>query len=158
MKQMTIFDIIEEPNKEPLCGYLKEEEYNLIGRQLSFQELKNMIGKKCIVTAHTESHKWYKVIKIVDYFIDCDKVYKQVRDLPENDIGYGDRVNDYIHDVVGIKECMDCYEVEYICDRVAYTDKEKTKEANSWVSEMYCSNGRFEPITTSSTTFYELAI
>lgn len=155
MKQITIFDILEPDTKEVPCGYI--DDLSLIGRELRFSELKDMIGKKCIVTNHTESQKCYKVVKIIAYFVDCDKVYKQVRELPENDIGYGDKVNDYIHDVVGIKECMDCYEVDYICDRVAFTDKENGKEANCWVSEMYCSNGRFEPLYGKlGDTFYEL--
>lgn len=157
-KQITIFDIIEEPKKEIPCGYLEEDQYHLIGRELSFLELKDMIGKKVICTAHTESHKWYKVYKVVDYFIDSDKVYKMVRKLPENALKYPDKVNDYIHDVCGQKEAMDCYELDYICDRVALSDDNRKNQANAWVSEMYCRNGRHDPINGFADTFYELNI
>lgn len=51
---------------------------------------------------------------------------------------------------------MDCYEVAYICDRVGFTDKDKSDKSNGWVSEMYCNNGRHEPATERSETFYEL--
>lgn len=157
MYQMTIFDIIKRTVKDIPCGYIKEEdETALVGRELSFTELKNMIGKKCIVSATTESRRWYKVIKIIDYFEGCDKIYKQVRELPENDIGYGERVNDFIHDVVGIKDCMDCYEVDYVCDRVAYTNKDNSKKAEGWVSESWCSGGRFKPLDGPTEGFFEL--
>lgn len=158
MKQLTIFDFLPAKQEIP-CGYIEEhDEISLIGRELRFTELKDMIGEKCIVSVTTESRRWYKVIKIVDYWENHDKIYKQVRDLPENDIGYPERVNDYIHDVCGIKECMDCYEIDYICDRIAYTDKENGKEAKGWVSESWCSNGRFEPLSETTETFYEINI
>lgn len=158
MKQMTIFDIIEGPKKEIPCGYLEEDQYHLIGRELSFSELKDMIGKKVICTAHTENHKWYKVYKVIDYFVDSDKVYKRVRELPENTLKYSDKVNDYIHDVCGQKEAMDCYEIDYTCDRVALSDDNRKNQANAWVSEMYCRNGRHDPINGFAETFYELNI
>ena len=155
MKQMTIFDIIEKPKKEPPCGYI--DDLLLVGRELRFQELKNMIGKKVVCSVSTESHTWYKVYKVIDYFEEHDKFYKQVRKLPENSIGYGQIVNDYIHDVVGIKECMDCYELSFICDRVVLSDSNLNDKANAWVSEAYCSNGRFKANTFDyPETFYEL--
>ncbi len=143
MQQLTIFDFLPA-KKEIHCGYIKEEDENsLIGRELRFTELKNMIGEKCIVSVTTQSRRWYKVIKIVDYWENHDKIYKQVRDLP---------------DVCGIKECMDCYEIDYICDLIAYTDKENGKEAKGWVSESWCSNGRFNPVSGTTETFYEINI
>lgn len=158
MKQMSIFDIIPETTRNIPCGYLEEDQYHLIGRELSFPELKDMIGKKVICTVHTESNTWYKVYKVVDYFVDSDKVYKQVRELPEGCLHYGDYVNDYIHDVCGQKEAMDCYEIDYTCDRVALSDDNRKNQANAWVSEMYCKNGRFDPVDGYADTFYELNV
>jgi len=154
MKQITIFDIIQ--TGETPCGYLKEEQYYLIGRELDFQELKNLIGKKVICTSPTQSKTWYRVYKVIDYFENNDKFYHQVEKLPENNIQYSAIVNDYIHDVVGVKECMDCYELSFTCDRVALTDKDRSDSANAWVSEAYCSNGRFEPVSIYPETFFEL--
>ena len=156
MKQLTIFDIIQTPVKEIPCGYINEEQYHIIGRELSFLELKNMIGKKCIVSSSTQSLTGYRVIRITEYFENCDKVYKKVRELPQHCLKYADQVNGYIHDVVGQKEAMECYEEEYICDRVGYSDSDRSKSSNSWVSEMYCRNGRHEPIGGFAETFYEL--
>ena len=154
MKQITIFDIIPETTRYIPCGYI--DDMALIGPELRFNELKNMVGKKCIICSSRQSGRDYAVIRIIKYFENSDKVYKRVRDLPDNQIGYGEFVNDYIHDVVGIKECMNSYEIAYICDRVAFTRKENNKEADNWLSEMYCSNGRYNPINEYANTFYEL--
>ena len=169
MNQMSIFDLIEVPVsqdsiKDIPLGYLKDgEEKQFVGRELRFQELKDLIGKKCIVSNSTYSYPdfkisntWYKVIKITQYFEGCDKVYRKVKPIPEGCIQYGEFVNDYIHDNVGQEEAMDCYEVAYICDRVGFTDKDKSDKSNGWVSEMYCNNGRHEPATERPETFYEL--
>lgn len=156
MQQISIFDLIEITHKDIPCGYIKEEDESiLVGRELRFSELKDMIGKKCLVSATTESRRWYKVVKILTYKEDCDKIYKQVRELPENDIGYGEYVNEFIHDVVGIKECMDCYEVDYTCDRVGFANNDKRKEPDGWVSESWCSGGRFKTYGTTE-AFFEL--
>ena len=157
MKQISIFDILKDPVKEPPCGYLKEDQYYLIGKEIAFTQLKDLIGKKVINSVTTESNRWFKVYKVIDYFEEHDKFYKQVRKLPENPIGYGEIVNDYIHDVVGIKECMDCYDLDFICDRVALSDSNLSNKANAWISEAYCSNGRFNcDLMPYPETFYEL--
>lgn len=129
MKQITIFDVLEsiEGKKTDVpCGYI--DDLLLIGRELKFQELKNMIGKKCILTYATESHTWYKVIRITEYFENSDKVFRKVRDIPEGHLQYEDCINEYIHDVVGDKESMDCYEIDHICDRVGFVDQDKLKK------------------------------
>lgn len=161
MKQITIFDVLEsiEGKKTDVpCGYI--DDLSLIGRELKFQELKDMIGKKCILTYATESHTWYKVIRITEYFENSDKVFRQVRDIPEGHLQYGDCINEYIHDVVGDKESMDCYEIDHICDRVGFVDQDKLKKSNSWLSEMYCSGGRWDPPSylLFSEHFYELVL
>ena len=155
MEQLSIFDIIEPIPSDIPCGYI--EDLRIIGRQLRFVELKDMIGKKCVMLTNSCYPGGYKVVRITEYFVDSDKVYKRIRPLPENAMRYADRVNDYIHDIVGQKEAMDCYELDYICDRIGYSDNERYKNSNSWVSEMYCLGGRFEPLETSIiSTFYEL--
>ena len=157
MYQMTIFDIIEGPKKEIPCGYIKEEDETiLVGRELRFNELQRMIGKKVILCSPRQSAVDYKVIRITDYWSDCDKVYKMVRSIPEGCLHYSDRVNDYIHDVCGQKEAMDCYELDYICDRVGFVDKDKNNKSDHFLSEMYCKNGRFDPMDEYADTFYEL--
>lgn len=156
MKQMTIFDIIPETTRNIPCGYT--DDMSLIGRELRFDELKNLIGKKCIICSPRQSAIDYMVIKITDYWVDCDKVYKQVRELPEGCLHYGDRVNDYIHDVCGQKEAMDCYELDYICDRVGFVDKDKNSQSDHFISEMYCRNGRYDPKDKYADTFYELNV
>ena len=53
MKQMTIFDIIPENTRNIPCGYT--DDMSLIGRELRFDELKNLIGKKCIICSPRQS-------------------------------------------------------------------------------------------------------
>lgn len=156
MKQITIFDIIPDEKKEVPCGYT--EDLSLIGRELRFNELQGMIGKKVVICSPRQSAVDYKVIRITDYWVDHDKVYKMVRPIPEGCLSYSDRVNDYIHDVCGQKEAMDCYELDYICDRVGFVDKDKNNQSDHFLSEMYCKNGRFDPMNEYADTFYELNI
>lgn len=142
--QMTLFDIIaqDKPNNAPY-GYIDDLSY--VGRELTFKELEGHIGKQIVCTVKTESHLWYRVYKVVDYFEDCDTYYKQVRPLPPNGYEYGEIVNSYIHDVVGVKECMACYEPAFTCDRVSLSSNGKDK-ADSWISE-----------ERDDTHFYEIA-
>ena len=158
MKQLTIFDVLpgEEQASEVPYGYIKD--MRIVGKELSFQDLKNYIGKQVVKCVSTESNQYFRVYKVIEYYENCFTYYKQVRPLPDNPIGYGEYVNEYIHDVVGIKECMACYEPAFTCDRVGLSDNGKDKE-NSVVCEAYCSNGRYDEIldyTGEVESFYEI--
>lgn len=161
MKQVTIFDIIGETEPKPIakdipCGYIRD--FRVIGRELEFQELKDFIGKKIVCAKVNESNQYFRVYRVIKYIENSDTYYKRVRPLPENQIQYGEIVNDYIHDIVGIKECMACYEPFVTCDRVALSDKDTGSEPNSWISEAYCANGRYELFAEyeEGYEFYEL--
>lgn len=161
MKQITIFDIIAQDTpagpQSIVCGYIKDT--SIVGREIAFQDLRAYIGKKIIKAEGTTDRMNFKVCKVIEYYDGCDTFYKRVRPLPPNKMRYGPFVNSFIHDVVGIKECMQCYEPAFICDRVALSDNDKN-QANAWVSEAYCSNGRFEPVLEYPAqfleTFYEI--
>ena len=133
--QMTIFDIISS-DKPKVAPYGYTDDMSIIGRELTFKDLKNYVGKQIVCTVKTESNLWYRVYKVIEYFENCDTYYKRVRPLPPNDYDYGEIVNSYIHDVVGIKECMACYEPAFTCDRLALSSNGKNK-ADSWISESY---------------------
>ena len=157
MRQLTIFDVLpdEKPTTEVPYGYIKD--MRIVGKELSFQDLKFYIGKQVIKCASTESNQYFRVYKVVEYYEDCFTYYKRVRPLPDNPIGYGEYVNEYIHDVVGIKECMACYEPAFTCDRVGLSDN-GVKE-NAVVCEAYCSNGRYEELLDYQgelESFYEI--
>lgn len=159
MEQITIFDIlvIDKPDcKDIPYGYIKD--MRIVGKELTFQELKNYIAKKIIKCLSTESNQYFRVYKVIEYHEDCFTYYKRVRPLPPNSIGYGEYVNEYIHDVVGIKECMACYEPAFTCDRVALSDNGGNK-SNAIVCEAYCSNGRYEELLDYQNgleSFYEV--
>ena len=72
---------------------------------------------------------------------------------------YSEIVNEYIYNVVGQKEAMACYDVAFVCDRVALSDKDGDKKANAWISEAYCGGGRFNEVYSQycySCSFHEL--
>jgi hypothetical protein len=151
MEQITIFDFIQQ-EKDTSCRWLKDGDDDLIGKVIPFRELKNMIGEKVIVNTVTSG---YRIVRIFDYYENCNTIYKRVRPLPNSDIGYGEYVNEYTHDVVGIKECMACYEPFAVFDMVAYTDKDKSN-AKSYVSEYYCTGGRWNMVSSGNETFHVL--
>ena len=150
-EQMSIFDLIEQ-ERDISCRWLKDGDDDLIGKVIPFRELKYKIGEKVIVNTVTSG---YRIVRILEYHNNCNMIYKRARPLPSSDIGYGEYVNEYIHDVCGIKECMACYEPFEVFDMVGYSDKEKGK-ANSYVSEYYCTGGRWNMIGSVNETFHEL--
>lgn len=153
MIQITIFDILEKKVPDVPCGYIDDVEK--IGRVLKFQELREMIGKKCIISGNIK--KGYRVVRILEYIPNCDRIYKRTKPLPNGCIEYPERVNEYIHDVVGQKSAMECYEIECNCDRIGYSENDRNKKSSCWLSEMNCKNGRYEPINEEyAEIFYEL--
>ena len=82
MKQITIFDLLE-PDEQPKqllpeipYGYIKD--FRIVGRELTFQDLKDYIGKQIIECISNESNQHFRVYKVIDYFEDCDTYYKRV--------------------------------------------------------------------------------
>ena len=154
MNQLSLFDIL--PKQLPLdvpCGYISDPD--LVGEQIPFTDLRNYVGKK-VVKAYEGG---YKVYKVIEYIEQSDTFYKRVRPLPDTAMKYGEIVNEYIHDVVGQKEAMACYDVAFVCDRVALSDKEGDKKANAWISEAYCGGGRFNEVYSQycySCSFHKL--
>jgi len=153
VKQIDIFEII--PKQLPIdvpCGYIDDPD--LVGKEISFPDLKNYIGKK-IVKSYEQG---YKVYKVIEYIENSDSYYKRVKPLPDNALRYGEYVNEYIYNVVGQKEAMACYEKAFSCDRVALSDKEGSEQANAWVSEAYCKSEKYTMFSDNfaNYTFHEL--
>jgi hypothetical protein len=154
MEQITIFDFIQQ-EKDTSCRWLKDGDDDLIGKVIPFRDLKKYIGKKVVVSCVNSG---YRIVRIFDYHENCNTIYKRVRPLPDNDIGYGEYVNEYIHDVCGIKECMACYEPYMTFDGVSYSDTDRNRKANCSIAEYYCTGGRWNMIGTFLETFHELNV
>ena len=110
--QMTIFDFMTKREPLPL-GYVKNGEA-LKGRMIPFRDLAAYVGKRVLLEIVRESAVDYKVILVTNYYQDHDNVY--------------------------------CWKdgkavMMQVCDRVGYSDDNRTQKCNSWVSEMYCRNG-----------------
>ena len=144
-----------KPEKEITVGEWIRNASGIKGRMLNFQEIESFIGKKVLYESSTASNKSYKVVVILDYFKDCDKVYARAEDATP-DWDYGEYVNGFIHDVCMPDHKKPQYVVDHICDRIGYSDSKKNqKKANSWISEMYCNGGRWKPISNYPVAFYE---
>ena len=158
MEQMSIFDFLQQ-EKDTSCRWLKDGDDDLIGKVIPFRELKNMIGKKVIASCGVTAGKSnYRIVLITDYYENSHKIYKRARPLPPTDIGYGEYVNDYIHDVCGIKECMECYEPFMEFDSVMYSDTSRSKKGNCSISEYWCTGGRWNYPQHALETFHELNV
>ena len=156
MEQMSIFDFLQP--KDTSCRWLKDGDDYLIGKVIPFRELKNMIGKKVIVSSTNGKGSNYRIVQITGYYENLCKIYKRARPLPPSDIGYGEYVNDFVHDICGIKECMDCYDLFMEFDSVSYSDVDKRKKGNCSLNEYWCTGGRWNMPTSFIETFHELNV
>ena len=153
MNQIDIFDLIpKQLPKDVPCGYIDDND--LVGKEIAFPDLKNYIGKKIVKKFETG----LKVYKVIEYIENSDTYYKRVRPLPDNALHYGEIVNEYIHDVVGQKEAMACYELAFTCDRVALSDKEGSNQANAWISETHTTSSRYNIGDCNACSLHELLL
>ena len=114
MWQMTWEDLI--PKEVPL-GYLKNgEEVKYKGDEIPYQQLAEYIGQRVLLESPRQSAADYKVIIVTSYHKEIDKVY-------EWKDGKGKLIG--------------------TCDRIGFTDDNRRHKENSWLSEMYCRNGRY---------------
>ena len=127
MEQLTIFDYLDKPKDELPLGYIRKDAEQYVGKEIPFRELENYIGKKVLCEVPTIDRSWYKVVIMTSYHKDCDSVYGE----GEEPIG--------------------------ICDRVGFTDDNRYRKENCWVSEHFVRNGRYHnPEDKCSECFYEL--
>lgn len=57
-------------NGVPMPGSLVEE--NILGDELTFDEIAEMVGEIIILDRSTESMNWYKAVKVEDVFVSND--------------------------------------------------------------------------------------
>lgn len=138
MTQISLFDYLPKTIDDIKLGLLEDK--SIIGPEIEVSDLCEFVGSKVIKSCGNDS---FEVICIIDFQKDSDLVYKRFRPLPHNDIGYGEYVNSYIHDIVGIKECMACYEPFRLYDRFTYIRKEGQKDSficsDAWVNGVFAN-------------------
>ena len=143
--QLTLNDLMSE--NIPL-GWINKAK---AGNVIPFQKLKDYIGKKVICqTGSGNGETVNKVVIITDYYNNLDTYYS----CDENDNTV--YMNDYVYSLSS-KETKDKYKPAFKCDRIAYSDDDRTKKTNSWLSEVFCSCGRHNIYhNNSQICFYEL--
>ena len=124
-----------------------------IGKFIPFGELKNYKDRKVVYQSTyggDESKSYSKVVLITNYFENSDTYYK-------NELN-GQIINDFVASLSG-EETKKHLVPAFVCDRIAYSDDDRTKKANCCISEAYCSNGRHQIVhNSSSVCFYELNV
>lgn len=128
--QISLFDFLSE--SAPL-GWTKGIK---MGQVIPFQDLKKYIGKRVVYATHMgNGNPVSKVVIIKKYVTDCDTYYA----LEEN--GEAKIYNDFVRSLSS-KEKAEKMKIAFMCDRIGYTDDDRTKKTNCWLSEAYCTNGR----------------
>lgn len=123
-----------------------------VGKVIPFQELKNYKDKKVIYEAFygsgDDAKSYYRVVLIKDYYDKADPYFRNEVD---------DTIcNDFIRSLSS-EETKKHLVPAFVCDRIAYSDDNRTGKANSWLSEVYCSTGRHQICHNSSKVcFHEL--
>lgn len=144
--QMSFNDIFAE--NVPIGSFVN---ITKVGTEIPFQKLKDCIGKKVVERIPTglSDSFIYKVIMIKDYFVNSDIYYSR------EEKGSTALISRYLYSTFSEKE-KSKMKFAFRCDQVAYTDDERTKKANSWLSEIYCQSGKnFAPHGSYSYNFYE---
>lgn len=113
-EQISIFDFMDDAKKDLPLGYLRTdaEVKRYKGDVIPFQELEQYVGKQVLYEMPREGMTDYKVVQITSYHKGCDLV------------------------------CRADGSDEMYVDRIGYTDDNRRKKENSWVSEMFFGNGR----------------
>lgn len=145
---MTIADFI---NSNIEVGEWLEDN-SKVGKMIPFQHLKDFIERKVVIDMPRQGvDHCYKVVMIKSYQENADHTYK-LKKNPKKMVS-----NSLLKDLSAERE--DIWEIEHTYDRIGYSDdKGKKHKENSWVSEIYCSNGRFKTAHLYPECFYELAI
>ena len=116
MEQLTIFDFLDDaPKTELRLGYLRTQEdiERYKGDVIPFEDLDKYIGKLILCEMPRYGMTDYKVVLLTSVKKDSSEVY-----------GEGD-------EPIGR------------CDRIGYSDDNRTHKENSWSNEYWFANGRY---------------
>lgn len=78
-EQLNIFSFLQEKCKAFAPGDWVEK--NVLGKQLTFDEIAQEIGNLIIMDKSTESHEWYKVVRVEEIAIVDDFFHDRQRRL-----------------------------------------------------------------------------
>ncbi len=100
------------------------------GTMIPFQNLNDYIGKRVVIEMPRESAVDYKVVMIKSYRKNADHSYR-----------FNKATGEYV--------------ISHTYDKVGFSDDKRRFKENSWVGEIFCSNGRWKPIYAYPECFYE---
>lgn len=143
--QISINDYL---SKDIPLGWVDDSK---IGAIIPFQNLKDYIGKRVIyrsaIGSNTDEGFFNKLVLIKEYLDKSDTYYTIEED------GNVSFYNDYIRSISS-KDKQEKMKKAFVCDRIAYSDDNRTKKANSWLSEAFCINGRYRITHNSSSVCF----
>ena len=141
--QISFYDILTEKVE---LGFVESMHY---GTLIPFSKLRDYIGKKVVYV--NGDRKTGKVVQIMSYIIKSDTYYTKKDD--EAKIFY----NDYLRSITPPDKRKE-FKPALTCDRLGYTDDNRSRKENSWISEAYCYNERFPKVGGFDLVyFYEYA-
>lgn len=161
-----MFDFSEPVKKDKpdfeIFHKLTDDELVHVGRELSFQELEDMIGEKVLMMYNYQFNpdrpvdNPYFVVQINDYYKDCEKVYKRI-DSNNKDYGhYGTFLHGYVYSLMDEK-AKPLYELLGTSDQVAYSCSPKRPKSTEFqMNEMHCNKSKWGKISEHCNSFFEI--
>lgn len=147
-QQMSLFDDCVK-----IGDHIKD--MSVVGDEIPFSSLKDYVGKVVVYKSFDD----YRLIKVIKFFPNEDPVFRKTDDYESpTGLTYDEYENHYIVTVCMPKDIREHYHIERYSDRIAYCTKPKVTSDNlCYVSEHYCTNGKYPPIVPEvhASTFYE---
>lgn len=116
-------------NETLSLGYV-DNGCGMIGPEIPFARLGEYIGKKILISSPRESSTDYKIVIVTSFRKDGENVYRY--------------------------SSTKTYEIIGKASRIGFTDDNRRKKENSWVSELYCTNGRYKGSNKYQSCMYEI--
>ena len=135
-EQMNIFDYIPkiDSSKFHVGEYIPGEIVGEIkGKMIPFADLEKYIGRRILLEMPRQSATDHMVIKVTSFRRDSDEVYSDA-EAYKGEIMYD----------LSSKSEKERFKLIGKAHRIGYTTDKKKEKENSWVSEMYCANGRYK--------------
>ena len=114
-------------------GFDKEMFENFRGDELTFRDLKDYVGEKIIIEKNYNHGNVYVVVKLTSFNEDSEKVYRNSN---------GEYVGEYLYEIAG-EEKRKSLTFAGMASRIGYASGIRETKENSWVSELFCANGKY---------------
>lgn len=128
--------------KDTPLGYIDGNKVtDYMGSEIPYNRLGEYIGKKILYSMPRQDVVDYKIIIVTSFRENCENVWESKE---RNSKTTCESTTNEAYCIVGK------------ASRIGYTDDNRKRKKNSWVSELYCSNGRYKGDAAYQSCMYEL--